>query len=155
MWKSAGRVPSLRVLPWHLPYNWGKSAEKPQSGWENPQVKKNLTQSTIYILPKHPHITKPPQTHTLQNPHIHTHTHTLQNNIKPPQYKLKQNAYRKSNTMGRNVSDKSNENKNTHFTLSTFFFPKIVPLWDNVEKYDKAGESTDNNKIRQIFMQNI
>ena len=21
MWKSAGRVPSLRVLPWHLPYN--------------------------------------------------------------------------------------------------------------------------------------
>jgi hypothetical protein len=20
MWKSAGRVPSLRVLPWHLPY---------------------------------------------------------------------------------------------------------------------------------------
>jgi len=31
-------------------------------------------------------------THTLQNPHKHTHTHihTLQNNIKPPQYKLKQ-----------------------------------------------------------------
>jgi hypothetical protein len=41
-------------------------------------------------------------THTLQNPLIHTHTHThtrihtLQNNIKPPQYKLTQNAYRKS-----------------------------------------------------------
>jgi len=31
MWKSAGRTPSLRVLPWHLPYNWGKSMEKPQS----------------------------------------------------------------------------------------------------------------------------
>ena len=30
--KSAGRVPSLRVLPWHLPYNSGKSTEKPQSG---------------------------------------------------------------------------------------------------------------------------
>jgi hypothetical protein len=29
-------------------------------------------------------------THTLQNPYIHIHTHTLQNNIKPPQYKLKQ-----------------------------------------------------------------
>ena len=28
-WKSAGRAPSLRVLPWHLPYNWGKSMEKP------------------------------------------------------------------------------------------------------------------------------
>jgi len=24
MWKSAGRAPSLRVLPWHLSYNWGK-----------------------------------------------------------------------------------------------------------------------------------
>jgi len=33
MWKSAGRVPSLRVIPWHLPYNWGKSKEKPQSGY--------------------------------------------------------------------------------------------------------------------------
>ena len=21
VWKSAGRAPSLRVLPWHLPYN--------------------------------------------------------------------------------------------------------------------------------------
>jgi hypothetical protein len=34
---------------------------------------------------KHPHITKPSQTHTLQNPLIHT----PKNNIKPPQYKLK------------------------------------------------------------------
>jgi len=52
------------------------------------------------------HITK--NTHTLQNSHKHTHykthsythtrIHTLQNNIKPPQYKLKQNAYRKSNS---------------------------------------------------------
>jgi hypothetical protein len=28
-WKSAGRAPSLRVLPWHLPYNWGKKHGKP------------------------------------------------------------------------------------------------------------------------------
>ena len=40
------------------------------------QFKKNFVQSTVYILPKHPHITKPSKTHTLQNPHIHTHTHT-------------------------------------------------------------------------------
>jgi hypothetical protein len=41
-------------------------------------------------------------THTLQNQqtHIHynlpshTHTHTLQTNIKPPQYKLKQKQYK-------------------------------------------------------------
>jgi len=25
MWNSTGRAPSLRVLPWHFPYNWGKS----------------------------------------------------------------------------------------------------------------------------------
>jgi hypothetical protein len=31
--KSADRAPSLRVIPWHLPYNWGKSTEKPQSGY--------------------------------------------------------------------------------------------------------------------------
>jgi len=31
-WKSAGRASSLRIIPWHLPYNWGKSTENPQSG---------------------------------------------------------------------------------------------------------------------------
>jgi len=29
--KSAGRAPSLRVIPWHLSYNRGKNMEKPQS----------------------------------------------------------------------------------------------------------------------------
>jgi hypothetical protein len=29
---SAGRAPYLRVIPWHLPYNWGKITEKPQLG---------------------------------------------------------------------------------------------------------------------------
>ena len=53
------------------------------------QGKKNLSQSTVYILLKLPHITKPThtQTHTIQNSHkythitkpTHTHTHTLQN----------------------------------------------------------------------------
>jgi hypothetical protein len=38
------------------------------------QVKKSLSQSTVYILPKTPNIIKPSQTHTLQNPHTHTHT---------------------------------------------------------------------------------
>jgi hypothetical protein len=28
---SAGRAPSLRVITWHLPYNWGKSMEKIQT----------------------------------------------------------------------------------------------------------------------------
>jgi hypothetical protein len=36
---SAGRAPSLRVIPWHLPYEWGKSTEKPQSGWQHVQHK--------------------------------------------------------------------------------------------------------------------
>ena len=47
------------------------------------QVKKNLSQSTIYVLPKHTH------KHIYFKNHTYTHTHTLQNNIKPPQYKLK------------------------------------------------------------------
>jgi hypothetical protein len=32
---SAGRAPSFRVIPWHLPYNGGKSTEKPQLGQHN------------------------------------------------------------------------------------------------------------------------
>ena len=31
-WKSAGRALSWLVVLWHLPYNRGKSTEKPQSG---------------------------------------------------------------------------------------------------------------------------
>ena len=31
-WMSAGRAPSWLVIPWHLPYNRGRSTEKPQSG---------------------------------------------------------------------------------------------------------------------------
>jgi hypothetical protein len=64
------------------------------------QVKKNLSQSKVYILPKHPHITKPTHTHThtYYKTYIYTHPHitkqykttkvTIQNhhnkNIKPP-----------------------------------------------------------------------
>ena len=43
------------------------------------QGKQNLNQSTVYTLPKHPHITTPTHTHThthtLQNPPTHTRTH--------------------------------------------------------------------------------
>jgi hypothetical protein len=40
--KIAGRAPSLPFIPWHLPYNWGKITEKPQSGMNTLN-----TQSTI------------------------------------------------------------------------------------------------------------
>jgi hypothetical protein len=30
--KRIGRAQSLLIILWHLPYNWGKSTEKPQSG---------------------------------------------------------------------------------------------------------------------------
>ena len=66
-----------------------KARKNPGQGKKNlSKVKKNLSQSAVYILPKHPHITKPTQTYT------HTHTHTLQNNIKPPQYESKQTQYK-------------------------------------------------------------
>jgi transcription initiation factor IIE alpha subunit len=39
-----------------------------EKAWKNlSQVKKNLSHSTVYILPKHPH------KYTLQNAHMHTH----------------------------------------------------------------------------------
>jgi hypothetical protein len=67
MWKSAGCAPSLRVLP-GICLTTEEKARKNLS-----QVKKNLSQSTVYILPIHIHITK-----TLTNTHITklTHTHT-------------------------------------------------------------------------------
>jgi hypothetical protein len=35
---SAGRAPSLRVIPWNLPYNCGKNAEKPVRAAEECQL---------------------------------------------------------------------------------------------------------------------
>jgi len=64
------------------------------------RVRKTSVKVQYTYYQKYPHITKPSQTHTHYKTHSYTHTriHTLQNNIKPPQYKLKQNAYRKSNS---------------------------------------------------------
>jgi hypothetical protein len=30
------------------------------------------------------------------------------------------------------------------------FFPKILPLWDNAEKYGRARQATDDNTIRRM-----
>jgi hypothetical protein len=51
---------------------------------QNPHIHTHITKPTH----AHTHITKPTHTHT------HTHTHTLQNNLKPPQYQLKQTQYK-------------------------------------------------------------
>jgi len=52
----------------------------------------------------------------------------------------------------RNVSYKvCIENRNTYSVLSNFFFfPKLCPLRDNVEKYGTAGQATDENIIRRM-----
>jgi len=52
----------------------------------------------------------------------------------------------------RNVSGPScRENQNTHFMFNTFF-PKWFRLWDNVEKYVRAGQATDNNTAHARYM---
>jgi hypothetical protein len=52
-----------------------KSRINLSKGKKNLRLNKTLSQSTVYILPKHPHITKLTQTHTLQNARARTHTH--------------------------------------------------------------------------------
>ena len=63
--KSVGRAPSLRVLPWHLPYNWGKSTEKPSvrvfpcfflSCKANARVKPDLCTETVKVIPNIPRL---------------------------------------------------------------------------------------------------
>jgi len=44
----------------------------------------------------------------------------------------------------KNVSHKCcSENQNTHFVFSNFF--SSCHLWDNVEKYCRAGQATDDS----------
>jgi len=50
----------------------------------------------------------------------------------------------------RNLADKRcTGNQNTHF-MFTNYFRKIVPFWDNVENYGRAGEATDDNRAKRI-----
>ena len=77
MWKSAGRAPSLRVLPWHLPYNWGKSTEKPVWVRKTSVRLRKTAQCSIHITRTPTHYKTITNTHTLQTPpHTHTHAHT-------------------------------------------------------------------------------
>jgi len=46
----------------------------------------------------------------------------------------------------RNVSDKNcRKNRKEQFMFITFFFRKSCRLLDNVEKYFRAGQATDDN----------
>jgi len=52
----------------------------------------------------------------------------------------------------RNVSDKScRENQDKHF-VSGNFFSKILPSWDNVEKYSGIGQATDDSMVHTLCM---
>jgi len=51
----------------------------------------------------------------------------------------------------RNVSGKRRiKAQNTHLILPPPLFPKIVPLWDIVEKYDRARQATHDSIIRRL-----
>ena len=52
----------------------------------------------------------------------------------------------------RNVSEKSNrENKTTHIIFNRLlFFQKSFRLWDNVDKYCRAGEATDDKTVHVL-----
>jgi hypothetical protein len=53
----------------------------------------------------------------------------------------------------RNVSDKiCKENQNTHFVFNNFFPRKSCHLWDNVQKYDTARQSTCDNMEHALCM---
>ena len=99
----------------------GIRTQKSQTNWEEcgpcpvfasytltfvSQLRKKHGETSVRVANTSVRLRKPqsqyrlPNTHTLQSPHKYTHykTHSythLQNNIKPLQYKLKRNAYRR------------------------------------------------------------
>ena len=52
----------------------------------------------------------------------------------------------------RHYSDEVVEKIKTHFVFSNFFFRKSYKLWDNVEKYCRVGQVTDDNIAHAHFM---
>jgi len=51
----------------------------------------------------------------------------------------------------RNFSEKIVEKIKTNFLFS-YTFLKIVPFWDNVEKYGRATQASDDNMARAHCM---
>jgi len=50
-----------------------------------------------------------------------------------------------------NITDRiSTGNQNTHFMFNNFFSRKLCCLWDNVGRYYRAGQATDDNIIRRM-----
>jgi hypothetical protein len=94
MWKSAVRAPSFE-------FSAGICLTTEEKAWKIlSHGKKNLSQSTVYILPKspthykthtHTHYKTHPHTHThthyKTHPHTHTHTHTHVHTHTTKQYK--------------------------------------------------------------------
>jgi len=60
--KSADRVPSLRGIPWHLPYNWGKKHEKTSARvageCQLARWKQNIQNRAYITIRKHKHNNK-------------------------------------------------------------------------------------------------
>jgi len=42
--------------------------------------------------------------------------------------------------------------KNTHFMFNSFFFLKSFRKWNNVEKYCRAGQATDDNMAHAQYI---
>jgi hypothetical protein len=52
--------------------------------------------------------------------------------------------------MGKDLGKSCRENQNTHFVLNKFSSRKLCRLWDNVQKYNTAGQVNDDNIIRRM-----
>jgi len=76
-------------------------------------TKKNTKHSNYkHTLPKHPHITKL----------THSHTHTLRNKLKQPQYKLKRTQYQINKHTPHHFTS-------LHFTPHHFTYLHPIPTW--------------------------
>jgi hypothetical protein len=112
------------------------------------QGKKNLSKVNktsarvqyTYYQNTHPHTHTHTRTHTLITKPPHTHAHTLQNNIKPPQYKLKQTQYKlylneivaiQSNT--RNIKSPNESSKNSGIRLEVLLFGRTSLKFPSVQ----------------------
>ena len=83
MWKIADRAPSVQSFTLAFALQVGKKHGKTSARARKTSVRLRRTSVRVQC-------TYYQNTHTLQNPH----KYTLQNNIKPPQYKLKQTQYK-------------------------------------------------------------
>ena len=120
------------------------------------KARKNLSQCTVYVMPKHPHITKSTHTHTHIYVPTHTHTHTHTHHKKHTHTRTLPHITKQFKTTTVQIKTNSAIETESYLSLLTRHYsslttPNLQPT-ANQERNDQCG---NQHYSRELLMMGI